>query len=577
MLLRLIRTYLAPYRRWLTVVACLQFAATVAMLFLPSLNADIIDNGVAKGDTGYIVRIGGIMLLVSVVQIACSIVAVWFGSRTAMAAGRDLRTDLFQRVGSFSGREMARFGAPSLITRGTNDVQQVQMLVQMTTTMGATVPIMMVGGILMAMREDLGLSWLLAVVVPALLISVGIIVTRMVPNFRLVQERIDAVNRVLREQITGIRVVRAFVREPLETDRFRHTNDELTDVSVRAGRWLAAMFPVVMLVVNLSSVAVLWFGGHRVDSGAMQIGSLTAFISYLMQILMSVMMGTFVMMMVPRSSVCADRITEVLDTESTVVPPSAPVSDLDLHGHLDLDGVGFTYPGADQPVLSDVSFSARPGQTVAVIGSTGAGKTTLVNLLPRLFDATAGSVVVDGIDVRRIEQELLWSRFGLVPQKAFLFTGTIADNLRHGKPDATEEEMWVALEIAQARDFVEAMPDRLESRIAQGGGNVSGGQRQRLAIARAVIRKPEFYVFDDSFSALDLTTDARLRAALKPVTRDATVLIVAQRVSTIRDADLIVVLEDGRVVGRGTHDELLADNPTYQEIVESQLSAEEAA
>jgi ATP-binding cassette subfamily B protein len=577
MLLRLIRAYLAPYGRWLTLVVALQFAATVAMLFLPSLNADIIDQGVTRGDTHYILRVGGVMLLVSLLQIACSIGAVWFGSRTAMAAGRDLRADIFHRVGSYSGREMARFGPASLITRGTNDVQQVQMLIQLACTMGATVPIMMVGGILMAMRENLGLSWLLAIVVPALLLAVGLIVGRMVPSFRLVQERIDGVNRVLREQITGIRVVRAFVREPLETDRFRRTNDELTQVSIQAGRWLAALFPVVMLIVNISSVAVLWYGGHRVDTGQMEIGSLTAFLSYLMQILMSVMMGTFLLMQVPRSAVCADRISEVLETASTVVPPERPVAELAGHGRLDLAGVGFTYPGADQPVLSDVTFSARPGQTVAVIGSTGAGKTTLVNLLPRLFDATAGSVEVDGVDVRDLDQDVLWSRFGLIPQKAFLFTGTIADNLRHGKPDATEEEMWAALEIAQGRDFVEAMPDGLESAITQGGGNVSGGQRQRLAIARALIRKPEIYVFDDSFSALDLATDARLRAALKPVTREATVLIVAQRVSTIRDADLIVVLEDGRVVGRGTHDELLADNPTYQEIVESQLSAEEAA
>ena len=577
MLIRLIRTYLAPYRTWLVLVVLLQFVSTVAMLYLPSLNADIIDDGVANGDTDSIMRIGAVMLVVSLGQIACSIAAVWFGSRTAMAAGRDMRADLFHRVGSFSAREMGRFGAPSLITRGTNDVQQVQMLVQLACTMGATVPIMMVGGILMAMREDLGLSWLLAIVVPLLLVSVGLIVSRVVPSFRLVQERIDGVNRVLREQITGIRVVRAFVREPHETERFRRTNDDLTEVSVRAGRWLATMFPVVILIINASSVAVLWFGGHLVDRGEMQVGSLTAFLSYLMQILMSVMMGTFLLMQVPRSAVCADRITEVLDTASTVVPPAQPATRLDGHGALDLEDVGFTYPGADQPVLCDVSFSARPGQTVAVIGSTGAGKTTLVNLLPRLFDATAGRIVVDGVDVRDLDQELLWSRFGLVPQKAFLFTGTIADNLRHGKADATEDEMWRALEIAQARDFVEAMPDGLEYGISQGGGNVSGGQRQRLAIARAVIRQPEIYVFDDSFSALDLTTDARLRAALKPVTRDATVLIVAQRVSTIRDADLIVVLEDGRVVGRGTHDELLADNPTYQEIVESQLSADEEA
>jgi ATP-binding cassette subfamily B multidrug efflux pump len=439
------------------------------------------------------------------------------------------------------------------------------------------VPIMMVGGIVMAMREDLGLSWLLAVVVPTLFLCVGLVVSRMVPSFRLVQERIDEVNRVLREQITGIRVVRAFVREPLETKRFGTANDELTEVSVTAGRWMATMFPLVMLVVNVSSVAVIWFGGHRVDEGSMQVGSLTAFIAYLMQILMSVMMGTFMLMMIPRSAVCADRIGEVLDTDSSVVPPGEPVRSVDVGGHLDLDGVGFTYPGAEQPVVRDVTFSARPGQTVAVIGSTGAGKSTLLNMVPRLFDATAGTVRVDGVDVRRLDPDLLWSRIGLVPQRAFLFTGTVASNLRHGKPDATDEELWRALEIAQARDFVEAMAEGLDAPIVQGGTNVSGGQRQRLAIARALVRRPEIYLFDDAFSALDLATDSRLRAALAPETRDATVVIVAQRVTTIRDADLILVMEDGAVVGRGTHDELLADNPTYQEIVESQLSAEEAA
>lgn len=577
MLLRLMRAYLAPYKAWLSVIVVLQFTSTVAMLYLPSLNADIIDNGVARGDTGYIMRAGGVMLAVSLVQIGCSMVAVWFSARTAMAFGRDLRSAVFRRVQSFSGREVATFGAPSLITRTTNDVQQVQMLTLMTCTMAVAVPIMMVGGIVMAMREDLGLSWLLAVVVPALFLCVGLVVSRMVPSFRLVQERIDEVNRVLREQITGIRVVRAFVREPLETRRFATANDDLTEVSVRAGRWLATMFPLVMLVVNVSSVAVIWFGGHRVDDGSMQVGALTAFLSYLMQILMSVMMGTFMLMMIPRSSVCADRIGEVLDTDSSVVPPAQPVRDVDLRGHLDLDGVGFTYPGAEQPVVRDVTFSARPGQTVAVIGSTGAGKSTLVNLVPRLFDATTGTVRLDGVDVRHLDPDLLWSRIGLVPQKAFLFTGTVASNLRHGKPDATDEELWRALEIAQARDFVEAMPQGLDAPIVQGGTNVSGGQRQRLAIARALVRRPEIYLFDDAFSALDLATDARLRAALAPETRDATVLIVAQRVTTIRDADLILVMEDGVVVGRGTHEELLAENPTYQEIVESQLSAEEAA
>ena len=577
MLLRLMRTYLRPYRRWLTVIVVLQFTATVAMLFLPSLNADIIDNGVATGDTGYIVRTGAVMLGVSLLQILCSVVAVWFSARTAMAFGRDLRASLFHRVGSFSGREVATFGAPSLITRTTNDVQQVQMLTLMTCTMAVSVPIMMVGGVLMAMREDLALSWLLVIVVPALFLSVGVVVSQMVPSFRLVQVRIDEVNRVLREQITGIRVVRAFVREPHETRRFGDANAGLTDVSVRAGRWMATMFPLVMLVINVSSVAVIWFGGHRVNDGQMEVGALTAFLSYLMQILMSVMMGTFMLMMIPRSSVCADRIGEVLDTDSTVVPPASGVTELGAHGHLELDGVSFTYPGAEQPVLADVSFGARPGQTVAVIGSTGAGKTTLVNLVPRLFDATAGRVLVDGVDVRDLDPDTLWSRIGLVPQRAFLFTGTVASNLRHGDPDATDDELWRALEIAQARDFVEAMPGGLEAPIAQGGTNVSGGQRQRLAIARALVRRPEIYLFDDAFSALDLATDARLRAALRPETRDATVVVVAQRVSTIRDADLILVLEDGRVVGRGTHAELLADNATYQEIVASQLSAEEAA
>jgi len=577
MLLRLMRTYLRPYRAWLTVIVVLQFTSTVAMLFLPSLNADIIDQGVAVGDTDYILRTGMVMLGVSLLQILCSVVAVWCSARTSMAFGRDLRAAVFHRVGSFSGREVATFGAPSLITRTTNDVQQVQMLTLMTCTMAVAVPIMMVGGVLMAMREDLGLSWLLAIVVPALFLSVGVVVSQMVPSFRLVQQRIDEVNRVLREQITGIRVVRAFVREPHETRRFRKANEDLTEVSVRAGRWMATMFPLVMLVVNVSSVAVIWFGGHRVDSGQMQVGALTAFLSYLMQILMSVMMGTFMLMMVPRSSVCADRIGEVLDTASSVVPPERGVTQAKVTGHLDLEAVSFTYPGAEQPVLADISFSARPGQTVAVIGSTGAGKSTLVNLVPRLFDVTAGSVRVDGVDVRDLDSEALWARIGLVPQRAFLFTGTVATNLRHGRPDATDEELWRALEIAQARDFVEAMPEGLDAPIAQGGTNVSGGQRQRLAIARALVRRPEIYLFDDAFSALDLATDARLRQALRPETRESTVVVVAQRVSSIRDADLILVLEDGRVVGRGTHAELLADNPTYQEIVESQLSAEEAA
>lgn len=577
MLLTLIREGLSTYRRPIAAVVLLQLLATVAALFLPSLNADIIDNGVVTGDIGYIWRFGGIMLAVSLVQAACTITAVYFSARTAMGFGRDTRARVFHQVGGFSTREMQEFGAPSLITRDTNDVQQVQMLVLMGGTIAITAPIMMVGSIFMAFREDAGLSWLIIAVVPVLGVAIGLIVRKMVPNFRLMQARIDEVNRLLREQITGIRVVRAFVREQHETERFDHANAELTEVAVRAGRWMAAMAPVVMLVANVSTVGVLWFGGHRVESGAMEVGALTAYISYLMQIVMSVMMATFMMMMIPRAAVCAERIMEVLRTETSVVPPTEPVTDVPARGTLALEGVDFSYPGADVPVLRNVSLSAAPGRTVAVIGSTGAGKTTLVNLVPRLFDATAGRVLVDGVDVRDLDPEALWSRIGLVPQKAFLFSGTIASNLRYGKEDATEQEMWEALEIAQARDFVEALAQGLEAPVSQGGTNFSGGQRQRLAIARAVIRRPEIYLFDDSFSALDLATDARLRAALAPVTREATVLVVAQRVSSIRTADEIVVLEDGEVVGRGSHESLLVDCQEYREIVESQLSAEEAA
>ena len=577
MLLRLVRTYLKPYAAPLAAVVALQFVGTMAALYLPSLNADIIDKGVVTGDTGYIVRHGGLMLAVSLVQIICSVIAVWFSARNAMGFGRDLRASIFHRVGTFSAREVQHFGAPSLITRETNDVQQVQMLVLMAGTLLVSAPIMMVGGIIMAAREDIGLSWLVLAVVPVLGVSIGLIVRQMVPNFRLMQARIDEVNRLLREQITGVRVVRAFVREEHETERFRGANQDLTDVAIRAGRWQAAMFPTVMIVANVATVGVLWFGGHRVESGSMQVGALTAYISYLMQIVMSVMMAMFMLMMVPRASVCADRITEVLDTESSVVPSLTPVTDLPERLGLDLDGVTFAYPGADEPVLREVTLSARPGETLAIVGSTGAGKSTLVNLVPRLFDATGGTVRVGGIDVRDLEPETLWSRLGLVPQKAFLFRGTVADNLRYGKPDATDDEMWAALEIAQARSFVEAMPDGLQADIAQGGSSLSGGQRQRMAIARAVIRQPDIYLFDDSFSALDLTTDARLRAALRPVTRDATVVIVAQRVATIRHADRIVVMEDGAIVGTGTHDELLDDCATYREIVESQLTAEEVA
>jgi ATP-binding cassette, subfamily B, multidrug efflux pump len=577
MLVRLLRSHLRPYRQWLGLVVGLQFVATMAALYLPRLNADIIDSGVVKGDTRYIVHTGAVMLAVSLVQVACSVIAVFFGSRTAMAFGRDVRASVFGRVGSFSGREVAAFGAPSLITRTTNDVQQVQMVVQLGATLMVTAPIMMVGGVIMAMREDIGLSWLLAVSVPALILAVVFIVTRMIPAFRAMQPRIDTVNRILREQITGIRVVRAFVREPYETARFREANTELTASALTTGRWLATMFPTVMLILNVSIVGVLWFGGHRVNDGTMQIGALTAFMSYLMQILMSVMMATFMLVMIPRAAVCADRITEVLDTESSVVLPATPIRSLARHGEVSFEHVEFTYPGATDPVLRDLSFAARPGETTAIIGSTGAGKSTLLDLMPRLYDATGGVVRVDGVDVRDLDPELLWSTIGLVPQRAYLFTGTVRSNLQYGKPDASEDELWAALETAQARDFVEAMTGGLDAAIAQGGSNVSGGQRQRLAIARALVKRPEIYLFDDAFSALDVATDARLRRALRPTTREATVVIVAQRVSTILDADQILVMDHGEIVARGTHESLLADDRTYQEIVRSQLSQEGAA
>jgi ATP-binding cassette subfamily B multidrug efflux pump len=577
MLVRVLRNYLRPYRRWLSYVVALQLISTLAALYLPSLNADIIDSGVARGDTGYIMRVGGWMLAVSVVQIAASVVAVYFGARTAMSFGRDLRTSLFKKVGAFSAREIAHFGAPSLITRNTNDVQQVQMLVVMACTLMIGAPIMCVGGIIMALRQDLAMSWLLGVSVPVLAIAIGFIVVRLVPQFRTMQERIDTVNRVLREQIGGIRVVRAFVREPQEQVRFAKANDELTDTGVRAGRLMVLMFPTVMLVLNLSSVAVLWVGAGLIDDGQTQIGSLTAFLTYLAQILMSVMMATFMLMMVPRAAVCAERVEEVLDTDSSVVPPADPVRTTKSHAEVELRNVTFQYPGAAQPVLSDIDLHVRPGTTTAIVGSTGSGKSTLLSLIPRLFDVTGGAALVDGVDVRELDPELLWQRIGLVPQKAYLFSGTVASNLRYGNPDATDDELWDALTIAQARDFVTAMPEGLAAPIAQGGTNVSGGQRQRLAIARAIVRRPEIYLFDESFSALDLGTDARLRAALRPVTRDAAVLIVASRVSTISSADQIAVLDKGRLVGLGTHDELLADCPTYAEIVESQLSVEDAA
>jgi len=576
-LIRLLKSHLARYRRDIAVVMLLQLVQTVATLYLPSLMADIIDKGVARGDTAYIWRTGSIMLGVSVVQITFAVGAVYFGARTAMAFGRDVRASLFQRVTAYSAREVASFGPPSLITRITNDVQQVQMLVLMSATMLAAAPIMIVGGVIMALREDVGLSAMLVVSVPALVVAVGIVIWRMVPQFRAMQERIDRVNQVLLEQITGLRVVRAFVREPHETRRFEVANAALTETGLNAGRLMAFMFPIVLVVLNASSVAAIWIGADRIQSGAMQIGALIAFLSYLIQILMSVMMATFMAFLVPRASVSADRIQEVLDTESSVVAPARPVTSIHQRATLELRDVGFSYPGAEAPVLTGVSLRSGPGETTAIIGSTGAGKTTLLNLVPRLFDVTSGAVLVDGVDVRELDPETLWRRIGLVPQKPYLFSGTVGSNLRFADPDATDDQLWEALEVAQARDFVEAMPGGLDAPIAQGGTNVSGGQRQRLAIARALVRRPEISLVDDSFSALDLATDARLRAALAPVTRESTVVVVAQRVSTILQADRILVLEDGRPVGLGPHEELLRTCPTYVEIVESQMGEESAA
>ncbi len=555
----------------------LQFLQTCATLYLPTLNADIIDNGVVQGDTGYILGYGGLMIGISLAQVVCNVGAVYYGARTAAALGRDLRAAVFDRVQSFSAREVGHFGAPSLITRTTNDVQQIQMLTLMTFTLMVSAPIMCVGGVVLALGLDVPLSGVLVAVVPVLGVCVTLIVRRLRPLFRTMQERLDTVNRVLREQITGNRVIRAFVRDTYEQRRFHGSNTELTDVSLRAGNLLALMFPVVMTVVNLSSIAVVWFGAHRIDSGGMQIGDLTAFLAYLMQIVMSVMMATFMFMMVPRAEVCAERVQEVLDTSSSVVPPAAPVTELRRHGHLEIRGAGFRYPGAEEPVLRAVDLVARPGEVTAVIGSTGSGKSTLLGLVPRLFDVTEGEVLVDGVPVADVDPALLARTVGLVPQKPYLFAGTVATNLRYGNPDATDEALWHALEVAQGRDFVERLEGGLDAPIAQGGTNVSGGQRQRLAIARTLVQRPEIYLFDDSFSALDYATDAALRAALARETAEATVVIVAQRVATIRDADRIVVLDEGRVVGTGRHHELMADNETYREIVLSQLTEAEAA
>ncbi|KIC70137.1 ABC transporter ATP-binding protein [Kocuria rhizophila] len=576
MLLRLLRTHARPYLPWVVGVLVFQLISTIATLSLPSLNARIIDNGVTKGDTDYIWSTGAVMLAVALVQVVSAVVAVWCGARTAIGAGRDLRRSVFLRVGSFSAREVGSFGAPSLITRNTNDVQQIQMLTLMALNFMVMAPIMCVGGIIMALREDPGLSWLVWVSIPVMGVLLGLVVSRLMPWFRTMQERIDGINGVLREQITGIRVIRAFVKEPFETRRFARANQDITDISLKIGALFVLMFPVINMVMHLATAAVLWFGGQRVDQGQIEVGALTAFLQYMLQILMAVMMATFMFMMVPRAVVSAERITEVLDTHPAMHPPQRSAAAPRARGRLEFRDVTFQYPGAEAPVLDDICFTAEPGRTVAIVGATGSGKSTLINLIPRLIDPVGGEVLLDGLALPDYAPEDLAGRVGLVPQRPFLFSGTVASNLRFGREDATDEELWEALRVAQAEDFVRAMPQGLDAPMSQGGTNVSGGQRQRLSIARALVARPSVYVFDDSFSALDVATDARLRAALRPVTRDATVVTVAQRVSTITGADEILVLERGRITARGTHEELVASSTTYREIVTSQLSADQS-
>ena len=570
MLLRLLRRYARPYRRPLAVVAAFQVVSTLASLYLPTINAAIIDDGVAKGDTGVIVELGGMMLGVTGLQVVCAVGAVYFGSRVGMGFGRDLRSAMFHHVTGLSAEETARFGAPTLLTRTTNDVQQIQVLLQMTCTILIAAPIMCLGGIAMAIHQNAGLSWLLLVSVPLLGVSNFLIVSRLLPVFRRMQGLIDGINRVMREQLAGIRVIRAFAREPFERARFAEANQALADTALTVGRLQALMLPVTTLVINVSSVALIWFGGMRIDSGEMQVGSLIAFLSYFMQILMAVLMATILLVMLPRATVCAERISEVLSTTPAIASPEHPTSPATAAGEIRLDGATFSYPGADRPVLEGISLTARPGTTTAVVGSTGSGKSTLVSLICRLFDVTGGSVVVDGVDVRDYDVETLWAKIGLVPQRGYLFSGTVAENLRYGKSDATDDDMWDALRVASADGFVSAHPEGLQMPVAQGGINFSGGQRQRLAIARAVIRRPSIYLFDDAFSALDVHTDARVRAALGEVSADATVVIVSQRISTVLDAHQVVVIDDGAVVGVGTHDSLLADCPVYAEFVDSQ-------
>jgi ATP-binding cassette subfamily B multidrug efflux pump len=576
-LVRLIIRHLKPYTAWVVAVVVFQFISTLAALYLPSLNAQIIDKGVSTGDTDFILSTGMTMLIACLVQVATAIAGIYFGARTAMAVGRDLRREIYRKVDSLGAIDVARFGTATLITRGTNDVQQVQMLVLMLLNFMVSTPIMCIGGIIFALREDAGLSWLVWVSVPLLFVIVGFLVFLLLPLFRLMQDRIDGINSVLREQIMGVRVVRAFVREPFESERYQRANEAITVVSVKVGNIFVLMFPVIMMILHLATAAVLWFGGQRVDAGDIQVGSLTAFLQYLLQILTAVMMGVFMVMMIPRAVVCAERISDVLSTEPSMAVPAHPAPRVPTAGRVEFSNVTFGYPGAERPVLDRVSFVAEPGKTTAIVGSTGAGKTTMLNLIPRLYDPQGGSVTIDGVPVSDLDRRQIAHVVGLVPQKPYLFSGTIASNLRFGRPDASDDQLWQALRVAQGDDFVRAKEKGLDDRISQGGTNVSGGQRQRLCIARALVADPQVYLFDDSFSALDVATDARLREALFEATRGATVIIVAQRISTIRAADQILVVNDGAIVARGTHDELLDESETYREIVGSQMSIEGVA
>jgi ATP-binding cassette subfamily B protein len=574
---RLLKTYLRPYWKQVVIVLTLLLFQSIANLYLPDLNADIINNGVAKGDMNHILVTGGYMLLVTLALCAISVVAIYFGSRTSMAFGRDVRGAIFHHVGTLSQTEVNFFGTPSLITRNTNDVQQTQQVVMMALNMMVSAPLMLVGGIIMALRQDVPLSGLLVVVLPLMAGFIGIALVRAMPLFRAMQVKIDNINKVLRETLSGVRVIRAFVRNDYEEKRFEGVNADLTATAVRVNRIFALMIPGLFGILNMTTVAVIWFGGLRIASGAMPIGNLTAFLTYIMQILMSVMMATMMFAMVPRAAASGDRIQEVLDTEPSVRDPEAPVEGGAETGCVEFRNVEFRYPNAEDPVLRDISFTAGPGEITAIVGSTGSGKSTLINLIPRFFDVTAGEILVDGTDARALTLEELWRRIGFIPQRAFLFSGTVASNLRYGNENATDEELWHALEVAQGAEFVREMPEQLEAPITQGGTNVSGGQRQRLAIARALVKRPKIYIFDDSFSALDFTTDSKLRAALKHETADSTVLIVAQRVSTILHADRILVMDGGRIVGMGTHAELMESSETYREIVYSQLTKEEVA